>query len=75
MRKIEQFCNPQQNESMEAYKFWKLSWFFESFDQFLNILRRQADTSNFGNLANRMMRDSINISIFYFRPARKKRHK
>ena len=48
---------------MEAYKFWKLSWSFGSFDQFLNILRRQADTSNFENLANQMIRDKLVFTV------------
>ena len=64
MRKIEQICNPQQNKCLEAYKFWKLSWSSGSFDRFLNKLRKHADTCNFVNLANRMMRDKL-VFLFF----------
>lgn len=59
--KIEEYCNPRQNEVAESHKFWTVRY-FEPFDQFLTELKSKANSCNFGDKEDRMIRDKIVFS-------------
>lgn len=61
LQKIADYCNPRQNEVLQTFRFWNIS-FHEPFDAFLTELRTQAETCNFQE-KERMIRDNIVFSV------------
>ena len=55
LKKIEEYCNPRQNEVMQTFRFWKAEA-HEPFDAFLSELREKAASCNFKD-PDRMLRD------------------
>ena len=61
MSKIEAYCNPKKNETLERNRFWKAE-FDGSFEEFLSKITRLADTCGFKD-KNDMIRDKIEDSV------------
>ena len=61
LQKIEAYCTPRQNEVLQSFRFWNIS-FHEPFDAFLTELRTQAESCNFQE-KDRMIRDKIVFSV------------
>ena len=57
INKLEEYCNPRNNEVLETYRFWKMRA-SHPFDGFLTELRTQADKCKFKD-KDRMLRDKI----------------
>ena len=60
MAKIEAYCNPKKNETLERNRFWKAE-FEGSFEEFLSNITRLADTCGFKD-KDEMIRDKIVFS-------------
>lgn len=61
LEKLEAFCIPRQNEVLQTHRFWNCPA-HEPFDSFLTELRHKAESCNFGNMVDRMIRDKIVFS-------------
>ena len=61
LAKIKEYCDSQQNEVLQTFKFWNLP-LQEPFDCFLTDLRRKADSCNFTE-TDRMIRDKIVFTV------------
>jgi hypothetical protein len=46
LEKLEEYCNPRQNEVLQSFRFWQVP-FQEPFDTFLTKLYSYADSCNF----------------------------
>ena len=60
LKKLEEYCNPRQNEVLESHRFWSTPW-RDPFDAFVTDLRKKASSCNFKE-ADRMIRDKIVFS-------------
>ena len=60
MAKIEAYCNPKKNETLERNRFWKAEY-DGSFEEFLSNITRLADTCGFKD-KDEMIRDKIVFS-------------
>lgn len=61
LKVLEEYCNSQQNEVLQTFKFWNIAY-KEPFDSFLTELRRKAEGCNFLE-KERMIRDKIVFSV------------
>ena len=61
LEKLEEYCNPRQNEVLQSFRFWQVP-FQEPFDTFLTKLYSYADSCNFKE-KERMIRDKIVFTV------------
>jgi len=60
---LEKYCNPRKNEVLESHRFWQTAMEeFPSFESFLTEVRKRAESCNFQDLSDRMIRDKIVFS-------------
>ncbi|CAB3995988.1 Hypothetical predicted protein [Paramuricea clavata] len=59
--KLEEYCNPRQNEVLQSFRFWQVP-FQEPFDTFLTKLYSYAESCNFKE-KERMIRDKIVFTV------------
>ncbi|KAL5017694.1 hypothetical protein ScPMuIL_005222, partial [Solemya velum] len=58
---LQKYCNPRDNEVLESFRFWNMSY-EEPFDKFLTALKSRATACNFQE-KERMMRDKIVFTV------------
>ena len=56
LEKLEEYCEEHTSEVLESYKFWNLQQ-QDTFDTFLTALTKRAQSFNFGDISERMIRD------------------
>ena len=61
LEKLEEYCNPRENEVLQSFRFWNIP-FHEPFDVFLTELYSRAASCNFQE-KDRMIRDKIVFSV------------
>ncbi|CAB4039220.1 Retrovirus-related Pol poly [Paramuricea clavata] len=61
LEKLEEYCNPRQNEVLQSFRFWQVP-FQEPFHTFLTKLYSYADSCNFKE-KERMIRDKIVFTV------------
>ena len=59
--KLQEYCNPRNNEVMERYRFWKMAY-AGPFDSFMTDIKTQAEKCAFQERDN-MIRDKIVFSV------------
>jgi hypothetical protein len=62
IQKMEDYCSPRQNVVLHTYRFW-MAPLTEPFDSFLTDLRTKAESCDFGELKDRMIRDKIIFTV------------
>ena len=58
LKKMDEYCRPRQNVVMHTFRFWQTPM-SEPFDTFLTDLRTKADSCEFGEQKERMIRDKV----------------
>ena len=62
LQKLEEYCQEHTSEVLESFKFWNLPQ-EDTFDTFLTALMKRAQFCNFGDMAERMVRDKIVFTV------------
>ena len=62
LEKLEEYCQEHTSEVLESFKFWNLPQ-EDTFDTFLTALMKRAQFCNFGDMAERMVRDKIVFTV------------